>query len=232
MAKNDKQHRPQQTDVEEKIEEKTAIGPPSVNQDTGEISGPGFEAREAPKLESVEMVKKIVAKNIVGREALKCTKKFVAEINADGSPKLNADGAPVGDWVVTPPTLLYMVAGTAMTTRSGSSTFGEWIAFGGVFKAIRASDGKAFASRELFLQEPAQGLLLQALSDLRRRDPSGEGGIDFAFKIGKKTSQRWVDTGEGNTYEYTIESVINIKQNDPLAHLNHVFQAALPAPKA
>jgi hypothetical protein len=63
------------------------------------------------------------------------------------------------------------------------------------------------------------------LTDIKRKDAAGS--IKFAFDVGKRTSQRWVDTGQGSSYEYTIKSVISVVKHDPLADMRKAL-AALP----
>lgn len=208
---------------------------PNIDADTGVISDVELERKveaETPKAEenfSVEVVnlpKKIVAKEIVGRMVLKCTKKFIPEKDEQGNVRVKDDGSPRGDWEVTPPTPLYTVFGTATGTRSGTSNYGDWMAFTGEFEAVRASDGERYKSGEVILQEPGHTLLFNTLVELRKVDATG--GVQFAFEIGKKTSQRWVDTNEGNSYEYTQKSIVNVVRNDPLAALRSAISSSLP----
>lgn len=200
-----------------------------VNSDTGEISGPGYEPEAAIAVEEVDMPKKIVAKDIVGRAGLKCTKKTVPVIDPNtNKPKEDSDGNIITEVIVSPPRDLYIVFGTADGTRSGTSQYGDWVSFTGEFEARRFSDGRVFKSNECILQKPADALLLNALRDIKKRDPGAS--VSFAFTIGVRTSQRWVDTNEGNSYEYTIRSQIGVTRADPLAHLRNTVRHALPAP--
>jgi len=193
---------------------------------------PGYQGSSGDEIETdvVALPKKIVAKDIVGRTALKCTKKFIAEKDSQGNPKFKEDGSPAGEWEVTPPTQLYTVFGQTNSTETGTTNFGEWVGFIGDFEAVRTADGKRFKSNRLILQEPAQTLLMNALGAVKRQDPAGS--VTFAFNVGKKTSQRWVDTNEGNSYEYTIESIISVKKHDPLAHMRKALLPHLPRPAA
>jgi hypothetical protein len=201
----------------------------TVDTDTGEIPDP--EPAPSPTVDVVHMPKKIVAKDIIGRAGLKCSKKWVPTKDKNGEAMNDKDGNPLGEWELSPPRQLYRVFGTATGTRTGSSVYGDWVAFTGTFEAIRIDNGDRFRSNELILQQPAEGLLLQALGEVKKRDEAG--GVNFAFDIGVKTNQRWVDTGEGNSYEYTITSVFNVQKHDPLEHLRLALppmplQKALP----
>jgi hypothetical protein len=203
----------------------------TVDASTGEMSGNDVPpVDEVVDTDVVALPKKIVAKEIIGRAQLKCTKKFIPEKDKDGNAIFDTEGAPKGTWEVTPPTALYTVFGTASGTETGETQYGVWTGFQGTFEAVRTYDGKRFRSNRLILQEPAQGLLLGALSEVKKRDLSGS--VNFAFNVGKRTSQRWVDTNDGNSYEYTIESVINVVKHDPLAHMRKALLGVLPKPPA
>jgi hypothetical protein len=197
---------------------------PKVDTETGEISGKGFEAPPTHVIETVALPNKIVAKEIILRKDLKGGKTWVP--GRDKKGELLNDGS--GEWVLDPPRKLYTVFGTASGTRTGSSTYGDWILFTGNFEAVRESDGKRFKSAELVLQGAAETLLLDALQSIKTDDKNAS--VNFAFNVGLKTSQRWADSGEGTTYEYTMESVINVERSDPLAHMRQALSGILPKP--
>jgi hypothetical protein len=194
---------------------------PTVNSETGEVNGAGFGTESNVAIDQVYLPKKIVAKDIVGRAGLKMKKTARTVKNTDGTETI--------EWDVSPPREIYTVFGTASGTESGTTAYGEWTGFTGTFEAVRTEDGARFRSNRLILQEPAQSLLVQAVADVKKRDSSGS--VNFAFEIGIRTSQRWVDTNEGNSYEYTIKSVFNVQQHDPLAHMRHSLRHLLPAAK-
>lgn len=196
----------------------------AVNTDTGEIA-----ATERPmdqQVDIVHMPKKIVAKDIVGRAALKCTKKWKPTLDKHGEPATDGDGNPVGEWELSEPRTLYTVFGTASGTRGGTSNYGDWVAFKGTFEAVRSSDGARFLSNELILQQPAESLLIDALATAKKNDEGAS--VKFAFEVGVKTSQRWVDTNEGNSYEYTIKSMLSVNRHDPLAEMRKALSGVLP----
>jgi hypothetical protein len=168
--------------------EQTSTAPPAdESQDGGQIS----------------LVKKIVAKDIVGRTELK--------MKEDSEPKA-----------------LYTVFGVVRDTASGESNYGSWLSFLGSFEAIRLKDRARFQSDKLFLQNPAEGMLLQQFSNMRKEDPAAT--LGFAFEIGVKVSERWKETGQGNSYEYTVKTVFQTKQHDPLAQLRASVVPRLPPP--
>jgi hypothetical protein len=200
---------------------------PTVDTETGVVSGAGYESTDTPEgqgpvsLEPIKLVKKLVAKDIVGRAALSCTKTIKKD--AEGHAVLEND-KPV--YEVTPPTALYTVFGTAEGTETGETSYGPWLGFIGNFEAVRALDGQRLKSNRLILQEPAQSLLRDALVEQKKKDPGAS--LSFAFNVGKRTSQRWVDTNEGSSYEYTIESIINVVKHDPLAAMRQQLLPVLP----
>lgn len=210
-------------------ESSTAANGPAVDTATGQISGAGFEEQAAPTVDIVHMPKKITPKDIVGRMSLKMGKKWKPELDANGAQAFDKQGAPLGVWELDPPKKLYLIFGTTSGTRTGTSNFGDWISFTGTFEAVREIDGARFASNEAILQEPAQTLLMQQLGAVKARDPSGS--VGFSFEIGVRTSQRWVDTNEGNSYEYTVTSIFNVSKHDPLAHMRAALLPHMPKPK-
>lgn len=198
---------------------------PTVDTGTGEMGGMDNDV----SVDVVEMPRKIVAKEIVPRAKLKRKRKWVPTVDSAGNPKEDADGNPVGVYETDPPEDIYTVMGMASGTESGTTSYGDWLGFTGTFEAIRTEDRKRYQSNRLILQEPAQSLLLKALQDLKERDPSGS--VLFAFDIGIRTSQRWLDTTEGNSYEFSVRSVINVKRHDPLADLRSRVLPHLPPSK-
>lgn len=203
------------------------VAGPSVDTGTGEMTGNGFDQQAAtPPPEVIHMPKKIVAKEIIPRAKLKGGKTWIPGRNPTTNELLN-DGS--GVWKLDDPKPLYTVFGTATATKTGETAFGVWTGFLGQFEAVRAEDGVRFRSSVLMLQDPAQGLLLAALQDAKSRDK--DASISFAFNVGLRTSERWAKSEEGNSYEYTVDSVINVERTDPLAHLRNSLQGILPKQK-
>jgi hypothetical protein len=182
--------------------------PKGVDTSTGEMKDPPITPPpSAPKVDKVELLNKIVAKDIVGKKELKMTKE------GPGSE----------------PRRLYTVYGTANGFEQGNSSYGEWTAFTGFFEAIRYKDGQKFRAPKCFLQGAAEGLLLAAIVEAKKND--ADSSLQFAFVIGVKQSSRWLETDQGSSYEYTVESMIETKQDDPLAALRGTVMAQLPAPE-
>lgn len=196
---------------------------PVVDETTGEVSGEGYDPALDVDLETVTLLNKIVAKDIVPRKELKGGKTWIPGRDKKTNELLN-DGS--GVWEPDPPKPLYTVFGTANGTRTGESGFGSWVAFAGNFEAARTSDGKRFKAPEVILQSAAEKLLLIALQDIKTRDRNAS--VSFAFEVGIKTSDKWMASGEGASYEYTVESHINATRTDPLAHLRQKLLGVLP----
>lgn len=189
-----------------KVEETAAPkADPKVNVETGEVSG--------IELGEVKLLKKLVAKDIVGRARLIYTKKF-AEEDKDKKyplPMVNKQ--------------LYIVFGQARDTKTGESNFGPWVAFLGSFEAVDLETGERYVSDKLHLQDPAQGLLVDQLA--RRAHPSD--AVQFLFEVGVKPSQKWIDTDLGNSYEFSIKTHFKLDKADPLAEMRKIAHGVMPA---
>lgn len=168
--------------------------------------------KQGPKIATkpVELLNKIVAKNIVRRSALTYHK------DADG--KLKDDT----------PRALYRIWGVASGVRHGDSTYGQWTAFVGNFKALRFDDQQMFQAPEAFLHGASEDLLQDALRSAQKDDPSAS--VTFAFDVGVKPSSKWVSEDKGNSYEYTIKTVFESQQHDPLEALTAEVLKSLPSP--
>lgn len=159
----------------------------------------------------IQLVKKIVAKEMVTR------KQMTYRMDDDGK-------------VIDPaPRQLYTVFGVVRDSKTGESQYGTWLAFLGSFEAVRLSDHERFQSDTLHLQNPAEGLLLTQFGGMRKEDATAT--LGFAFEIGVKPSSKWMETGQGNSYEYTVKTVFQSQQHDPLEALRRTVLKALPAPR-
>lgn len=194
---------------------------------TGETVPPGNAAPPgAPEnltggeteVKEVILLKKMVAKDIVGRRELTYKKTFAPEDKEQKFP-LPMD-----------PRQLYVVYGFARDTKVGDSDYGPWVAFLGSFEAIRFSDGTQFNSDKLHLQDPAEGLLLAQLQRAQEIEKGAQ--VGFTFEVGVKPSQRWIDTDAGNSYEYTIKTHFKLDKADPLAEMRRLVRGNVPLVKA
>jgi hypothetical protein len=165
----------------------------------------------------VEILGKIVAKEIVKRSMLNYRKE--TDTDSKGNETVR---------VVDPePRSLYRIFGVARDVKHGDSQYGEWTAFLGSFEAIRFSDRQRFQAPQCFLQGASEGLLLDALLSARKSDSSAT--VMFAFDIGVKPSQKWVAEDKGNSYEYTVRTVLSTQQHDPLKEIRDLASTTLPA---
>lgn len=156
----------------------------------------------------VHLPKKLVAKEIVGRGRLIYRKKFIKD----------AEGKETEAFEPLLPEPLYVVFGQARDTKTGESDYGPWVAFLGHFEAIDLQTGERYVSTVLHLQDPAEGLLIDQLS--RRKEASDT--VGFMFEVGKKPSQKWMDTDNGNSYEFTVKTHFQIDKVDPLAEMRRL----------
>jgi len=115
-------------------------------------------------------------------------------------------------------TLLMRVIGVVHGVRTGSTQYGDFVAFRGAFKGIRLSDGEVFSAGQCLLPDCVSDTLAATImqSDVK--------SADFAFDIGVKPADNAVG------YEYYAASLVKASETDPLAALEARITAALPAP--
>jgi hypothetical protein len=177
---------------------------PKVNVETGEVTG--IEVGE------VKLLKKLVAKDIVGRARLIYRKQFAPDDKEQKNP------------LPMLPRQLYIVFGQARSTKTGESDYGPWVAFLGSFEAVDLETGERSVSDKLHLQDPAEGLLLDQLS---RRSNTAD-SVQFLFEVGVKPSQKWMDTDAGNSYEFTVKTHFKMDKADPLASMRQLAASVMP----
>lgn len=123
------------------------------------------------------------------------------------------------------PIPLMTVYGMAVGVKEGASTFGDWTALVGQFKAVNAETGEVFESSQVFLPEVA-------LIPLRVALEAGESrSVKFAIKLAVKAATN--TKPGGSVYEYTFENALPPAENDPLLELESAMQGLglLPAPE-
>lgn len=112
--------------------------------------------------------------------------------------------------------VLYRVYGTANGVRSGENTNGPWMGFSGQFEAMVVDENGEmqahYGAPQCFLYEPMTSMLADKL---RESD-----SVDFAVEVLLKRSDSSI-TG----YEYIVKPLLEMQENDSLAHLR---QLALP----
>jgi hypothetical protein len=188
-----------------KAQQKT---PPPEHPAAAETAAPE-PTKVAPEDKPVEILNKIVAKDIVKRSALNYRK--------DGNGKVEDPE----------PRSLYRIFGVAREVKHGDSQYGQWTAFLGSFEAVRFSDRQRFQAPQAFLQGASEGLLQDALAAAQKQDPTAT--VAFAFDIGVKPSGKWEAEDKGNSYEYTVRTVLKTQQHDPLSELRSIATESLPA---
>ena len=134
--------------------------PKHTDSKTAEASEKGTESAPAAEVvkesmvvgdKPVEILNKIVAKDVVKRAALNYRK--------DGDGKVESPE----------PRSLYRIFGVARDVKHGDSQYGQWTAFLGSFEAVRFSDQQRFQAPQAFLQGASEGLLLDALLTADRK---------------------------------------------------------------
>lgn len=107
------------------------------------------------------------------------------------------------------------VFGIASGIRTGQSNFGDWVAFTGDFGAINLESGEAYRGPQVFIPQPAQGMLEAALSKSEN--------VEFAFEIGVKPSKKG-----SMGYEYTVRPIKEASDSDAFAALADLSRTDLP----
>lgn len=116
------------------------------------------------------------------------------------------------------------IVGNINDIEVGTSTFGEWTKFVGEHYAVNLADGSEYKSRKLMLPEVGADLLNSELKLVKSEDKNNS--LNYALEVGVK--YRKPVTEKDNCYEFTITSLIESKQKDPLKTL----MDSLPKPKA
>lgn len=109
---------------------------------------------------------------------------------------------------------LMRVLGIASGVKTGSSNFGDWLAFTGNFKATNLETGAEFRSGKIFLPTIASGLIEGAIQQAETDS------VQFAFDIGVKPVQ---DRQGKDSYEYTVTPLVEAQDNDPLKQLENTL---------
>lgn len=119
--------------------------------------------------------------------------------------------------------------GLAEAIETGTSQFGEWVAFTGSFKGTNLETGEVFRAKKCLLPDIASDALQDAVAN-------SEGNpVEFALEIGIRRVIKLDPKGNevGMGYEYTMRPLIEMDEaSDPLAALDAKVAKALPAPKA
>lgn len=122
------------------------------------------------------------------------------------------------------------VMGVAVREKKGLSSFGEWSALEGRFRATNAETGEVSESSTLFLPDVALTPIQVALA------APGATGVEFAIKLSVKYVAE--DEGHkagGSAYEYVWEPILSMGTDDPLARISAKIEAhrlALAPPKS
>lgn len=147
------------------------------------------QSKQAPKM---ELLSKISLKSVYGAVDIKKLH--------EGKTTLN----------------LMRVLGIASGVKTGQSSFGDWLAFTGNFKAIDLTTGNEFRSGKIFLPAIASGLIEGAIQQAEADS------VQFAFDIGVKPVQ---DRQGKDSYEYTVTPLVEAQDNDPLNELENKLPA-------
>ncbi|MFW9874962.1 MAG: hypothetical protein ACFFG0_17790 [Candidatus Thorarchaeota archaeon] len=142
---------------------------------------------EIPKLNMAELLNKA---NIVRKISVKTV---FGKIDAR---KLPNEEEPV-------PVIRAM--GRAHGVKTGTSTYGDWVAIKGDFFAVNLQTGVGYRGTQLFLPPVASELVESVLADCE------SGTVDIAFDIFAFFSEN-----SATQYEYSAKPIIESKEADPM----------------
>ena len=118
--------------------------------------------------------------------------------------------------------------GMAVSTKTGSSAYGDWTALVGQFKAINPDTGEVSEAAQLFLPDVALVPIQVALA------ANGNQAVSFAIDV---FAQRSKNTKPGGSpYEYSFAHILPPAEDDPVKRLEERMREAgalkLAAPPA
>lgn len=135
-----------------------------------------------------KLIKKISAKNVCG--------KMKQEVLTQGPDGKDIIGFKEKD--------IMQVIGVATATRSGETTFGDFMGLRGQFQATNLETGETFRSSQCFLADDLTDLIAAQLST------EGVKTVEFAFMVGIRPNETAIG------YEYTARPLMETSNNDPL----------------
>jgi hypothetical protein len=167
----------------------------------------------------VSLKKKISAKTIIGNVKQYFTDRHDADVPSTTIKQ--------GDIVAGQQIALMRVVGIASGVKSGNSTYGEWTAYKGEFRAVNLQTGEISTGSELFVPDVVQSLITPVV---KKAEDSGT-TVELAFDIGAVSNLSQMG------YEYTAKPLMEISADASpaaslLERLNAANPVALPAPKA
>lgn len=108
--------------------------------------------------------------------------------------------------------------GMAVGTKSGSSTYGEWTALVGQFKAVHPETGEVSEASQLFLPDVALIPIQVALA------ANNSQAVSFAINVFAQRSKN--NKPGGSPYEYTFEPLLPPAEDDPVKRLEERMREA------
>lgn len=146
-------------------------------------------------------IKKLSVKTVVGGKG----KLLQLAKTAKGSERIN----------------IMRVMGTVSGVRTGTGTYGDWVAFQGIFEATNIETGEVTRGRECFIPPVFENEVLAAYNNL---DDGAE--LSFAIDVSLRAVRQEVDGEiEVTGYEYGVTPLIEAAEEaDPLGHLRLAMQ--------
>ena len=133
----------------------------------------------------------------------------------------NIMGKPKAEWASEGPTDLFAFYGLCRSYAEESNSYGVYIRFKGDFKARNMRTGQEYRSATAILPKVAEDFLANVM--LRAQEYAGMAYVEFGIVVGMVQS----DTPVG--YEFTVRTLVEDKDTDPLAALEAKIMQELPS---
>lgn len=110
---------------------------------------------------------------------------------------------------------LYLLVGKARNSKKGTTQYGDYFEYYGVFEATRICDGEVFQSGRVILPPPTDSMVENIFFAAKAEDANAE--VGFAFIIGTEEHKH----GDETKFRYTCSPIPlgSMFKSDPLADL-------------
>jgi hypothetical protein len=138
-------------------------------------------------------------------------------VNADGTPKVDADGNPVmlpakpAEYVE-----LMKITGQCTGIDTGTTTYGEWVAYKGDFHAVNMATGEIFKGTQIYVPQEAD-IVMRAPIEAALKD------VSAVIEIGVSIEAKLTSTQVG--YQYRARPLMDLAQ--PESRSQKMLQAML-----
>ena len=108
-----------------------------------------------------------------------------------------------------------LIVGTARSSEVGTTTYGDYTQYEGVFEATRLADGQTISAGRVIFPPPTDDVVNNIFHNAKSQDANAE--VSFAFIIGTEAYKR----GDEDKYKYTCKplTLAGMETIDPLASI-------------